>query len=239
MMENMDAFFTLHAGLPREGPGDTADIAWAAGVAGTGPEARICDAGSGPGGDVAALLQAAPKGQVTAIDAHAPFIDIARDRFRTDPRVTLIAGDMADLTGPFDFIWSAGAVYFLGIEPALTSWREILAPEGAVAFSEPCLFTDTPSEGAVAFWQGYEPLTDAEGIAAQVRSAGYETLATRRVPDSGWEKYFGPMEARISELRADADAALAAVLDEEEAEIAGWRAHKAETGYLLSVVRPT
>ena len=233
-----DAFFTLHADLPREGPGETADVAWAAGLAGMRPDARILDAASGPGGDIGALLRAAPQGHVTAIDLHAPFIEAARARWGADARVTLLTGDMTAPEGPFDFIWCAGAVYFLGIEAALSVWRPRLAPGGAIAFSEPCLFTGTPSEGAIAFWEGYARLTDAAGIAAQVQAAGFETVATRIVGDIGWESYFRPMEARIARLRPGADAALSLVLDMAEAEIAGWRAHKAETGYLLSVVRP-
>lgn len=233
-----DAFFTLHADLPREGPGETADVAWAAETAGIGPDARILDAACGPGGDIGALLRAAPMGHVTAIDLHAPFIEAARARWGADPRVTLMTGDMTDPSGPFDVIWCAGAVYFLGIEAALRAWAPRLAPGGVIAFSEPCLFTDTPSEGAIAFWEGYARLTDATGIAAQVAAAGFTTLATRAVGDIGWESYFRPMEARIAKLRPGADAALASVLDEAEAEIALWRAHRAETGYLLSLVRP-
>lgn len=233
-----DAFFTLHADLPREGPGETADVAWAAGIAGVRPDARILDAASGPGGDIGALLRAAPQGHVTAIDLHAPFIEAARARWGADARVTLLTGDMTAPEGPFDVIWCAGAVYFLGIEAALSAWRPRLAPGGAIAFSEPCLFTDTPAEGAIAFWEGYARLTDPAGIAAQVRAAGFETVATRPIADIGWESYYRPMEARIATLRPGADAALSRVLDMAEAEIAGWRAHKAETGYLLSVVRP-
>ncbi|NKX46162.1 class I SAM-dependent methyltransferase [Roseicyclus persicicus] len=231
-------FFVLHADLPREGPGETADVAWAAEVAGTPDTARILDAACGPGGDLGALLRAAPKGHVTAIDLHAPFIDAARARWGADGRVTLTVGDMTTPEGPFDLIWCAGAVYFLGIEAALAAWRPRLAPGGAIAFSEPCLFTDAPSAEAIAFWQGYEGLTDAAGIAARVTAAGYETLATRALGDIAWESYFRPQEARIARLRPGADAGLAAVLDEAEAEIAGWRACRAETGYLLSVVRP-
>lgn len=233
-----DAFFTLHADLPREGPGETADVAWAADLVGLRPDARILDAASGPGGDIGALLRAAPQGHVTAIDLHAPFIDAARARWGADARVTLLTGDMTEPTGPFDFIWCAGAVYFLGIEAALSAWRGRLAPGGAIAFSEPCLFTDRPSEGAIAFWDGYGRLTDAAGIAAQVQAAGFETIATRVIGDIGWDSYYRPMEARIAKLRPGADAALSVVLEMAEAEIAGWRAHRAETGYLLSVVRP-
>jgi SAM-dependent methyltransferase len=233
-----DAFFTLHADLPREGPGETADVAWAAGVAGLKPDARILDAASGPGGDIGALLRAAPQGHVTATDLHAPFIEAAASRWGADRRVTLLTGDMTAPEGPFDFIWCAGAVYFLGVEAALAAWRGRLAPGGAIVFSEPCLFTDAPSEGAIAFWEGYARLTDAAGIAGQVQAAGFETLATRVIGDIGWESYYRPMEARIARLRPGADAALSLVLDMAEAEIAAWRAHRSETGYLLSVVRP-
>lgn len=234
----MSAFFTLHDDLPREGPGTEDDVAWAAGVAGLGASARICDAGSGPGGDIAALLDAAPAAQVTAIDAHAPFVEAIRTRWGRDSRVTAKVGDMAEITGPFDFIWSAGAVYFLGVTEALRHWRGALAPGGAVAFSEPCWFVERPSETARAFWGEYTGVTDAAGIDARVRAAGFETRATRPVSDAGWDAYFGPIEARVAALRPGADADLTAVLDEAEAESAHWRAARHETGYLISVVMP-
>jgi len=234
-----DVFFTLHADLPREGPGETADVAWAAEVAGLKPDARVLDAASGPGGDLGALLRAAPKGHVTAIDKHAPFIDAARARWGKDKRVSLLTGDMTAPDGPFDLIWCAGAVYFLGIEAALAAWRGKLAANGHIAFSEPCYFTETPSYGARALWEGEGvTVTDEAGIRARIAAAGYDTLATRRLSDIAWESYYRPMEARIAALRSKADKRLAAVLDDAEAEIAAWRAHRGETGYLLAVVRP-
>ncbi|ABD54878.1 SAM-dependent methyltransferase [Jannaschia sp. CCS1] len=234
-----ESFFKIHADLPREGPGETADVAWAAEVAGLRPGARIVDAGSGPGGDIGALLRAAEGAHVTAIDAHAPFIDAAKTRWGADKRVDLVAGDYIGITGPFDFIWSAGAVYFHGIADLLPQWRPALADGGAIAFSEPCVFTDGPPSDVVkAIWDDYPRLTDADGIAAQVRLAGFEVVATRTLSDVAWESYYRPMEARIAELRGSADERMHKALDEAEAEIAAWRAHRTETGYLLSVVRP-
>lgn len=232
-------FFTIHADLPREGPGETADVAWAAEEAGLTRGARICDAGSGPGGDIGALLRAAEGAHVTAIDAHAPFIEAAKTRWGADKRVELVAGDYTEITGPFDFIWSAGAVYFHGIADLLPVWRPALAAGGAIAFSEPCLFKDGPASDVVkAMWDDYPRLTDAKGIAAQVRLAGFETLAVRKLSDVAWESYYRPMEARIAQLRGSADVRMHGALDEAEAEIAAWRANRADTGYLLSVVRP-
>jgi SAM-dependent methyltransferase len=233
-----ESFFTIHADTPREGPGETADVAWAAEVAGVATDARVLDAASGPGGDLGALLRAAPKGHVTALDKHGHFITSVRERWGHDKRVSLEIGDYLDLSETYDFIWCAGAVYFKGIEAVLKAWRPHLNAVGAIAFSEPCLFTDAPSDGAVAFWDGYDRLTDPEGIAAQVTAAGYRSLETRKVSDIGWETYYRGIEDRIKKLRPDADDRMLAAIAREEEEIASWRAHKAETGYLLSLVQP-
>ncbi|APE45415.1 methyltransferase type 12 [Sulfitobacter alexandrii] len=234
----MTAFFQLHRDLPREGPGEAADVAWAADRAGVADTARIVDVACGPGGDIAALLEAAPRGHVTALDLTAHFVDAARARWLDDPRVTLLRADMASIRNEYDFIWCAGAIYFIGITEALTAWRKALRPGGIVAFSEACWFTDTPSDRAVAHWRQYPAMTDADGIAARISAAGFETVASRRLSGAAWETYFGPIDARIAALRPGADVALAAVLDEAEEEAACWRAHSDEYGYLLSVVRP-
>jgi len=232
-----DAFFLLHDGLTREGPGEPADVAWATALAGTPPVARILDAGTGAGGDIRALLAAAPEGRVLAVDTHPPFVAHISATYRDDPRVTAEAVDMLAPEGPFDLIWSAGAVYFHGPGTALAAWRPRLAPGGAVAFSEPCFFTETPSEAARAFWDGYVPQTEA-ALAAEIAGAGFRALGTRRLGDAAWEAYFGPLDARIATLRPGAGADLTAVLDEAEAEAAAWRACRAETGYLLTVAVP-
>ncbi|MEQ6248248.1 class I SAM-dependent methyltransferase [Sulfitobacter sp. HNIBRBA3233] len=234
------AFFTLHRDLPREGPGEPSDVAWAAKVAELPADAQIADAACGPGGDVAALLQAAPEGHVTALDLTPHFVDAARARWADDPRVTTLRADMTVIKNRHDMIWCAGAVYFIGIETALRNWRAALKPQGVVAFSEVCWKGDTRSDRARAVWDGYAAMTDRAGINAHVAAAGYEVVDQRWLSDAAWEGYFGPLDARIAALRdaAAKDDALAKVLDEAEEEAACWRAHRDEFGYLLSVVRP-
>ena len=232
------AFFTLHQDLPREGPGEAADVAWAAQVAGLSPRAEICDAACGPGGDIAALLAAAPEGHVTALDKTLQFVEAARAVWHDDPRVTLLCADMARIANRYDLIWCAGAVYFIGIEAALTGWRKSLRPGGAIAFSDVCWFSDTPAPRARALWADHAAMTDAAGINAQIAAAGYELVDQRRLSDAAWEAYFAPLDTRIAALRPGADAALTAVLDAAEEEAACWRAHRDDFGYLLSVVRP-
>lgn len=229
-------FFVVHKDLPREGPGSAEEVAWACDLAGTPKTAAILDAGGGPGGDVTALLAAASEGRVLTVDTHAGFTEQAVARFGDDARVTAVTGDMMAQGGPFDLIWCAGALYFVGIEDGLAGWRSQLTEGGAVAFSEPCSF-DGDKARAVAMFDDYPIGTEAE-IRARVESAGYEVLGTRKVSDAAWEAYYGPMDARVAMLRDGADTALAAVLDEAEAEARAWRENRESCGYLLWVARP-
>ncbi len=232
-------FFTLHCGLPREGPGDRDSLDWALALAGVKQDARILDAGCGPGADIEELLVHAPEGQVTAIDAHPGFIGQVNARWGDDPRVTARVGDMADPGGPYDLIWCAGALYFLGIAEGLAAWRTALAPGGAVAFSELVWLTNSRDPVLEAAWGAeYPALAGIDTLKARIAVAGYETLGVRVLPDAAWEAYFQPIEARAAKLRPKADAALSAVLDEAAAEIAMWRGHRHEVGYALAVVRP-
>lgn len=233
-----DAFFELHKDLPREGPGEPADVAWAAQVVALREDARICDAACGPGADIATLKTVSPKGHITALDKVEAFVDQARARYADDASVTLSVGDMSKISGPFDFIWCAGAVYFLGITQALTTWRAALQSGGAVAFSQVCWFTPNPSDAARAGWADYPGMTDEAGVLQAIEEAGYDCLATRRLSDAAWEAYYTPLDARIKALAPTAEGALVDVLEESRAEAALWRAERESFGYLLCVVRP-
>ncbi|SMH57352.1 trans-aconitate 2-methyltransferase [Maritimibacter sp. HL-12] len=234
-----DPFFTLHADMPREGPGDRESLDWAMGVANLPRDAEILDAGCGPGADIEGLLAHAPHGHVTAVDLHPDFIGQVRARWGDDPRVTAEVADMRAPEGPFDLVWSAGALYFLGITEGLGHFRSRLAPGGAVAFSELVwLGEDRPAAAVALLAQEYPPMGDLATLQARIEASGYALCGVRVLSDAAWEAYYAPLEARIARLRPGGDAALARVLDEAETEAALWRAHRAAFGYALAVVRP-
>lgn len=235
----MRAFFALHRALPREGPGEAADVHWALAQL-DDPPMRVADLACGPGADLETLAVALPDAQLTGIDRQAHFVDAARERTKGfGERVQVRVDDMATPGGTFDLIWCAGAVYFMGIIAALTAWKPNLAQAGAVAFSEPVLLRTPASGAAMAFWGDEDiDLTDAAGIAARVTAAGFRTRATRLIIGAPWRAYYAPMDARIAALRVGADAELAAVLDAAAQEVALWRAAPEEIAYLLSVVEP-
>jgi trans-aconitate methyltransferase len=214
-------------------------VFWACHLARLHDNAVICDAGCGPGGDIATLLRAQPSAHVVGVDSCADFVATAQARYAGQNRVEVFEGDLAKLPRrPFDMIWCAGALYFLGLRDGLETLRQALTPSGVIAFSEPCYFTDTPSEPAHAFWEGY-PTRSAEAILHELRGAGFEVLGHRKVPDAGWEAYFGPLEERVAALRPTADARLTEMLDSALQEAATWRSVREETGYLLIVARKT
>lgn len=233
------AFFTVHADLPREGPGLETDVAWALERAALPRGARVVDAGCGPGADIVALRRV-PGATVLGVDTHAGFVAQARARYRDDPRVRLEQADMATLAdhteAPFDMIWCAGALYFLGLEAGLRTLSGALKKGGVLAFSEPCFFAKAPSDAARVFWEGYPTRTRPEIIKA-VRAAGYDFVASRALPDASWEAYYIPLEERIAALRPTADAALTTMLDFCADEAAIWRRVRAETGYMQVVAR--
>lgn len=235
----MSAFFNLHADLPREGPGDGESLDWAVGLAGVAQDARILDAGCGPGADVGGLLAAAAEGRVVAVDRHLPFVHAVNDAWGHEPRVTARHADMGDEEGPFDFIWIAGALYFLGVEHGLERMRGKLAPGGALAFSELVWLVANPDPILQARMEAeYADMAGLDVLKRRIEAAGYEILGIQVLSDGAWEAYYTPMEARIARLRPGADAALSRVLDEGREEIELWRAHRRSFGYALSVVRP-
>ncbi|HBS50498.1 MAG TPA: class I SAM-dependent methyltransferase [Rhodobacteraceae bacterium] len=234
-----DAFFTLHRGLPREGPGEPADVHWAVDRAGLAGEVDVLDAGCGAGADLETLARALPQARLTGIEAQESFVDEARARLAgIGDRVSVRLGDMAEPGGPYDLIWCAGALYFLGVTEGLRAWRKAVKPGGWVAFSEPVLLDTPPPPPVRAFWADYPALTDLGGIEDRVAAAGFDLHARRLIVGAPWAAYYAPLRDRIAALRAqNPDPALAAVLDENAREIALWEAAPDQIAYALLLVR--
>lgn len=237
---DMAAFMKVHQGLDREGPGLPDDVHWAVAQTGLSGPVRVCDAGCGPGADTVTLAQTLPEAQITGIEKMGQFVREAQPRIAAfGSRVRVIEGDMATPGGPYDLIWCAGALYFLGVEAGLKGWRAALAPGGWVAFSEPVRLSDPMPEAARAFWEEYPALTDFDGVAAQVAAAGYRIMAHRLIQGAAWEAYYGPMRERIAELRdGNPDAALIEAIEMCAREAALWEAAPEHIAYCLFLVQP-
>jgi cyclopropane fatty-acyl-phospholipid synthase-like methyltransferase len=228
MTETDWTIFDLFDGLDRAGPGDRESLDRA--LAGLAPDAAVLDAGCGRGADLPALLAMVPRGRVVAVDTAPAFIAHVRVAF---PQARAEVADMASPPGgPFDAIWSAGAVYQIGVGTALAAWRAHLVPGGRVAFSDLCL-TGAAAAPAVSAFFAAEGVTlrDAAALEAEVQAAGYRIADAFWLPPAAWEAYYLPLERRLGALPENA------VARGFRDEIALWRAHGGDFGYRLVVAR--
>jgi SAM-dependent methyltransferase len=153
--------------------------------------------------------------------------------------------------GPFDLIWSGGAIYNLGVTDALRGWRGHLAPGGRVAFSDLVLRGDiVPEVGDPFTAPGVAPeladffaaegvtLRDEAALRAEVAAAGFRVVETFWMPDRAWADYYLPLEPRLDLAEAFRDPETRAMAAAFRHEIALWREHAATYGYLVCVTVP-
>jgi len=239
------ALVDLHRGLPRQGPGDTAFSRRLLDGLTLPPHPRMADLGCGSGAG-ALLLAEHLSGPVRAVDSSAVFIaeleQQAQQRGLSD-RIIATVGDMGQLDWPpgaLDLLWSEGAAYNLGFEPALALWHPLLAPGGIAVISELSWFDDNPPPAARAYWQEAYPTlgTEAENQARAERT-GWQVLATHRLPSAAWwDHYYTPLRQRIAQQKtATPTSAMATVIEECETEMALFVDHSDAYGYTFYVLQ--
>jgi SAM-dependent methyltransferase len=245
---SIEAFIELHQGLPRQAPGsDAATLEALRRIGPLPPRPRVIDLGCGPGRSTVVLARALDV-QVTAVDGHPPFLEqLAASAAASGlaDRVVTRCADFSALDDPpesWDLLWSEGAIYHLGFQGGLETWRPLLAPGGAAAVSELTWLgePDERPDDVVAYWrEGYPPMTTVEGNRAAAQRAGYDVVDAFALPAAAWEEYYAPLERRAGEREADAasDAELAAEIAETRREIATWRASRGSYGYVFYLLR--
>lgn len=241
------ALIELHAGLPRQGPGDprfTRRMLHRLPKLPANP--RVADLGCGSGAAALALASAL-KTPVTAVDLSSAFLDELRRRVEHSRLADLVLPVQADMgtlawpAGSLDLLWSEGAAYHLTFEGALRTWRPLLAEGGFAVISELTLYAD-PLPGEVReFWNAAYPTAGSEADnACHAEAAGYEVLGIDRLPQyAWWENYYYPLERRIAEIRPTASPVMQCVIAETEAEIDLFRRFGETYGYSFYLLRAT
>lgn len=150
--EQLQFFYEIFdASLPRLGPGDDGstskalDMLLSARLQRSGaPELtqlRILDIGCGNGAQTIQLANQT-NGTILAVDNHRPFLDELERRAEAEgvsKKITVCLKDMRALgmqDGPFDLIWSEGALYIMGFGKGLATCHNLLRPGGLLAASE-------------------------------------------------------------------------------------------------------
>lgn len=228
-------FFELFTGLPRQGPGDTPSTRRAlALVPGVGPDTRVLDVGCGTGAQTIVLAQSSPA-RITAVDNHAPFLDVLSreaQRLGLADRIDVRVGDMRRLDfapGSFEVIWCEGAIAIIGVENGLRDWRPLLLRGGHLALTEVCWTKPNPPDECAAFWaQEYPAIRDVPALLSAIDECGYETLEHFALPPSAWwDEYYRPLQRNVIEFRErhrhEADAQEVAAQVQREIDV--WQAY--------------
>ncbi|MBC6469493.1 GNAT family N-acetyltransferase [Actinomadura alba] len=239
-----EAFFALHHGLPRQGPGSDATTRRLLALAGPLPaRPRVLDIGCGPG-RAALLLAQEAAAEVIAIDLHQPFLDeltqaaAARGLGHAIRTIRLSMADLPFADESFDLIWAEGSAYHIGFDTALRSWQRLLTPTGTLVLTECEWTTAAPSAEARAFWDQHYRLRTGDRNVTAARDAGYSVAAIHSPPDSDWfDEYYTP----LSERADSADTAVAGMREAVAAtrqEIAIRREHGTDYQYTGYILRP-
>jgi len=244
---DMKALFTLHCDIPREGPG--CDEATRGAIRRLPPlrsEPRVFDLGCGPGKQTLVLARHFQT-QITALDFHAPYLDHLRQSAKEEGLSHLVAtrlGRMEELEeqpGSIDLIWIEAAIYIVGFAEGLRLWRPLLRDDGLLVASEATRLTDDPPAEAQAFWhEEYPAMTTVDGNITTAAEYGYIVLDHFTLPQSAWwDEYYTPLRKRVALLRpeAEADPALARVLDETEQEMSICERYGDSFGYVFYLMR--
>ena len=224
--------FTLHEGLPRQGPGSTACTQKMFSFLPGLPEIpEILDIGCGSGMQTIDLARLCPRARITAVDIYPAFLEEVNKRIIAagfSDRIRTIRASMDDLPcdpESFDLIWAEGSIFIIGVEPGLTLWKKFLKHGGFLGFTEATWFTKTPSEKVRSFWrENYPGMKTVDEIKTITRQAGYSCIADFPLPASAWwVDYYIPLLNRLPALehqfRGDAGAEAIISLTRQEIEL--------------------
>ncbi len=242
-----ELFYELFTGLPRQGPGSCECTRQALSlIPPLDAGERILDIGAGTGAQTFDLARSTPA-TILAIDARQSFIEelnATAARLDVAGRVRGIVGDMTRLdfpAGHFDVLWSEGAIYNIGFDAGLESWRPLLRQRGHAALSEMCLFVAEPPAECREFLLGeYPAVRDEDSNRKAITRAGYTLIGEFRLPVSAWwRNYYGPLEGKLAAYRSrhEGSTVASAIAAAVEREIEMFRRYSDCYGYVFFVMR--
>lgn len=205
-VDDLQLLSDLHLGGQRQGPGsaDATRRAIALSDLREKTDLRIADLGCGTGASSIVLAQELGA-RVTAVDLLPNFLaqlDRTARQLGLADRITTLAASIDELTfddESLDAIWSEGAIYNIGFEHGVRTWRRFLKPGGLLAVSDLTWLThDRPAELDEHWASEYPEVGTASAKIAVLERAGYTPIGYFLLPQDCWlDNYYRPLQERF------------------------------------------
>ncbi len=247
-MDDLALLIDLHRDGARQGPGGDSETRLAISLSGLADAKglRIADIGCGTGAATFVLAKELDA-DVTAVDFLPEFLSELERRARDEgvgERITTLAASMEDLSfedGSLDAIWSEGAIYNIGFENGVRTWRRFLKPGGILAVSELTWLTaERPAELDDHWNREYPEVATASAKLAQLEAHGYTPIGYFPLAERCWlDNYYRPMQGRFEAFleRHDSSDAARAIVAAEQVEIDLYERFSAFVSYGYYVAR--
>lgn len=248
MMTELELLVDLHRHTPRQGPGSREETLRALACIDlpAGQALKIADLGCGSGAQTLDLAEKLP-GQIVAVDLFEPFLEELQEaagKAKRSAQIETLAASMDDLPfqpDEFDIIWSEGAIYNIGFENGVRSWRPYLKPGGYLAVSEITWLTPTRPAEIEAYWQAAYPEIDTAANKMKIlEDNGYSPVGYLILSSRSWlDNYYQPLQAHLAAFldRHEHSALATSIVAEQQQEIALYEKYQAYYSYGFYVAR--
>lgn len=247
-MDDFTLLIDLHKHAIRQGPGGDAETRLALDLCRVDPSKplKIADIGCGTGASTLVLAREL-NATVTAVDFLDEFLEILNRRAEEEGvsgKITTLSCSMDNLPfedEEFDILWAEGAIYNIGFENGIRSWKRYLKPGGCLAVSEITWLTDErPAELQQHWDREYPEIDKASPKISLLEKNGYSPVGYFVLPDHCWmENYYNPIRESFEaflERNGNSDEAQA-VVDAESVEIELYKKHRKYFGYGFYILR--
>lgn len=195
---------------------------------------RILDIGCGRGIPTLELARLS-RGEIIGLDTSQSDLDQLLKKIvdaGLTQRIQVVNGSMFDMNFPdesFDLIWSEGSINIIGFERGLKEWHRFIKPGRFLVVHEMTWLHSNPPQEIVDRWQStYPGIRTAPEYTSQIPNFGFVLIDHFLLPeDTWWRDYYGPLEARIAELRNKypMDQQVQILLDKEQYEVDLFKRH--------------
>lgn len=241
-MDDFTLLIDLHKHAIRQGPGGDAETRLALDFCRVDPSKplKIADIGCGTGASTLVLAREL-NATITAVDFLDEFLEILEKRAKdagVSEKITTLSCSMDNLPfedEEYDILWSEGAIYNIGFENGIRSWKRYLKPGGCLAVSEITWLTDERPAELHQHWDSeYQEIDRASSKISLLEKSGYSPVGYFVLPDHCWmENYYNPMQKSFEaflERHGNSDEAQA-VVDAESLEIELYKKYRKYFGY--------